>query len=409
MNPSCLIRVGIAVPLYDGFDYRVPDTMQRPAIGARVSVPFGRREKTGIVLAHPQTSSLDAKKIKPIHAVLDDEPILSAELLELLQWAARYYHHPIGEVLHQAIPQWLRQGRPVRSAVEQGWALTEAGHSALRDATSLQRAPKQAAALRLLAEHGAATRAELSTLGISADTLRRLADKALIESVDRNRPSSHSDLETPPELTADQQLVVDQVSNDPAQFRAYLLQGVTGSGKTEVYLRLIQSGLLQGLQSLLLVPEIGLTPQLVARLRKRFGTELAVLHSGLSDKERLGAWQRAHTGAARLVVGTRSAIFASLPQLGLIVVDEEHDASFKQQTGFRYNARDLAIVRARKLGIKVVLGSATPSLESLHNALTGRYALLDMPRRIGAGGQPRVQSVLILHDDRLRVPHRPNP
>jgi len=177
------------------------------------------------------------------------------------------------------------------------------------------------------------------------------------------------------------------------RFRAYLLHGVTGSGKTEVYLRLIADELAAGRQTLLLVPEIALTPQLVRRLRDRFGEELAVLHSAVTERERFDAWRRAYRSQARLVVGTRSAVFAPLPAPGLIIVDEEHDASFKQQRGFRYSARDLAVVRAQRLDVPIVLGSATPSLETFHNALQGRYHKLDLPQRIGSAGAPRVRVV----------------
>jgi primosomal protein N' (replication factor Y) len=180
-------------------------------------------------------------------------------------------------------------------------------------------------------------------------------------------------------------------------FRAFLLHGVTGSGKTEIYLRLIADELAAGRQTLLLVPEIGLTPQLIRRLQQRFGEELAVLHSAVTERERFEAWRRAYRGEARLVVGTRSAVFAPLPSPGLIIVDEEHDPSYKQQQGFRYSARDLAVVRAQRLDVPIVLGSATPSLETFHNALQGRYVKLDLPNRIGSGGVPRVRLVDLSH------------
>ena len=199
---------------------------------------------------------------------------------------------------------------------------------------------------------------------------------------------------TLPELTADQREVLAAIDAERAAgFKAHLLHGVTGSGKTEVYLRLIASELAAGRQTLLLVPEIGLTPQLVARLRSRFGGNLALLHSALTERERFESWRRAYRGEAKLVVGTRSAVFAPLPAAGLVIVDEEHDSSYKQQSGFRYSARDLAVVRARRLDVPVVLASATPSLESVHNAEQGRYRLLQMPRRIGSAGNPKLRIV----------------
>jgi primosomal protein N' (replication factor Y) len=324
----------------------------------------------------------------------------------LLQWAARYYHHPIGEVVAAALPQWLREGRPSAPSDLPGWRLTELGRT--QDiATVGARAPRQAQALETLSADAMAS-ADLRARDIAADVLQRLAAKGWIEPVtlaaaSEPRRDAHA-LETPPTLSADQAQAVEAVRASADGFRPYLLHGVTGSGKTEIYLQLIGDVLEAGGQALLLVPEIGLTPQLVARLERRFGDALAVLHSGLTDKDRFLAWLRARTGEARLVVGTRSAIFAELPDLALIVVDEEHDASFKQQTGFRYSARDLAIVRAQREDIRVLLGSATPSLESLHNVRAGRYGLLSLPQRIGSAGQPDIHVIdLNLHAQRQGI------
>ena len=254
-----------------------------------------------------------------------------------------------------------------------------------------------------------ASDADLAALDISRDVLERLADRGWIEPCEP-RPRARVAIDsgatadgsaagvtrdrTPPELTPDQLAAVTAIRAERAAgFRAYLLHGVTGSGKTEVYLRLIADELEANRQTLLLVPEIGLTPQLVARLRARFGGELALLHSGLTERERFEAWRKAWRNEARLVVGTRSAVFAPLPAAGLVIVDEEHDASYKQQSGFRYSARDLAVVRARRLGVPVVLASATPSLESFANAQQGRYHKLEMPRRIGSAGVPRMRII----------------
>ena len=252
--------------------------------------------------------------------------------MQSLRWAADYYHHPIGEVLSHALPALLRAGRALGEPDARGGG------------AAAERAPREADAL--------------------------------------------------PELTSDQLAVVSAIRAERAAgFRAYLLHGVTGSGKTEVYLRLIADELAANRQTLLLVPEIGLTPQLVARLRARFGGELALLHSGLTERERFDAWRNAFRGEAMLVVGTRSAVFAPLPAAGLVIVDEEHDASYKQQSGLRYSARDLAVVRARALGVPIVLASATPSLESFFNAEHGRYRKLEMPRRIGSAGVPRLKII----------------
>jgi primosomal protein N' (replication factor Y) len=327
-----LVRVAVPVPLADVFDYLAPAGAPLPPPGSRVRVPFGRRERVGVVVDHVQTSALAPAKLKPIREALDAHALLGEELLQSLRWAADYYHHPIGEVLSHALPALLRAGRALGEPDAHGAA------------AAAERAPREA--------------------------------------------------DTPPELTSDQLAVVSAIRAERAAgFRAYLLHGVTGSGKTEVYLRLIADELAAKRQTLLLVPEIGLTPQLVARLRARFGGELALLHSALTERERFDAWRSAFRGEARLVVGTRSAVFAPLPAAGLVIVDEEHDVSYKQQSGFKYSARDLAVVRARALGVPIVLASATPSLESFFNAEQGRYRKLTMPRRIGSAGVPHLKII----------------
>jgi len=408
-----LLRVALPVPLADTFDYLWTGNGPRPAPGTRVEVPFGRGRRIGIVVDWPSGTDLPPEKLKAAHLALDEEPLLGAELLETLRWAADYYHHPIGEVLHHALPGLLRKGRPVAARHERRLALTELGRA--QDPAALgAKAARQAAALARLAA-GPATAAALRDAGITAATLRRLEEKGWIRALPPGQPDAEcrgdrtarpaeagiaaAGGREPPPLTADQRAALDAIRRRDAT--AYLLYGVTGSGKTEVFLRLVAEQLDAGRQSLLLVPEIGLTPQLVGRLRERFGESLAVLHSGLADGERLAAWRRARSGRAGVVVGTRSAVFAPLVRPGLIVVDEEHDTSYKQQHGFRYSARDLAVLRGRRLGVPVVLASATPSLESLHNAWTGRYRLVEMPARIGAAGAPAIRVV-----DMTRHPSR---
>jgi primosomal protein N' (replication factor Y) len=394
-----LVKVAVPVPLAEAFDYVVQGAGPLPAVGCRVRVPFGRGERIGIVVEHPRETAVAAARLKPIGAVLDAKPALGEELLASLRWAAEYYHHPLGAVLSHALPGLLRAGRAIDEPPEAAWQLTELGRA--QPPAGLPRtARQQARALRALAERPLFA-SELKERDVVAATLSRLEAKGWIERVaaaprpaggGRARPV-HGAV---PELTADQRRVLDDFAATQASkaFRPYLLHGVTGSGKTEIYLRLIAAELEANRQTLLLVPEIGLTPQLTFRLAERFGEhELAVLHSAVTERERFYAWRRAYRGDARLVVGTRSAVFAPLPSLGLIVVDEEHDASYKQQTGFRYSARDLAVVRAQRLGVPIVLGSATPSLETFNNALKGRYSTLALPRRIGSAGAPRVRIV----------------
>lgn len=390
------------VPVGDGFDYRWSSPEPPPAPGTRVRVPFGSRERIGIVIADGVPASIDDAALKDITAVLDDAPLFDAELLKTLEWAAGYYHHPIGAVLQAALPAQLREGRPAKRAPEVHWRLLPAARELDLDELR-RRAPRQAEALALLQSADSLSAGDLTRTGITRDTLRRLEAKDWIgpgtadtlpqTATAMATPAGEAMLaESPPELTADQHAAVEAVRASEG-FSVSLLFGVTGSGKTEVFLRLISDALACGRQCLLLVPEIGLTPQLVRRLHARFGGGLAVFHSGLSPGERLEAWRETRSGKARLIVGTRSAAFAPLRDPGLIVIDEEHDPSYKQQSGFRYSGRDLAIVRARQLDIPVLLASATPSIESYHNAVEGRYRLVLLPRRIGAGGNPALKVI----------------
>jgi len=398
------LRVAVPVPVGDGFDYRWDGPGPPPGPGTRVRVPFGRREQIGIVIEARGASPIDDAGLKPVAEVLDDAPVLNAELLQSLDWAAGYYHHPIGEVLMQALPVLLRQGRPATPGPVAAVMATAEGHAVDLDALR-RRAPRQADALGQIRDAGCVTVGALRQAGTSAATLSRLAALGWTAATDvpaatgsgrpDNAPSGSAGLtvlESPPTLTPQQHGAVEAVRGTDG-FATVLLYGVTGSGKTEVFLQLTRDALERDRQCLLLVPEIGLTPQLVRRLSDRFGSELAVLHSGLTANERLGAWRQSAAGAAGLIVGTRSAVFAPLLRPGLIVVDEEHDPSYKQQSGFRYSARDLAIVRAQALDVPVVLASATPSLESFRNATEGRYRLVTLPERIGAGGNPTMRII----------------
>ncbi len=355
--------------------------------GMRVRVPFGRQQQIGVVVALATGSEFPLSKLKAAHAVIDEVPALPPELLEFTCWAARYYHHPVGEALATALPVLLRQGEQAVPHQQRRWHLTDSGRSAL-ESGALSRAPTQ----RALAERLAASRQGLIEGLLLGDTgrqsLRALEQKgyAAVEMVaDFGLIEGSGGASV--ELNADQAAASEAIAahND---YACYLLDGITGSGKTEVYLSAIEQTLARGEQALVLVPEIGLTPQLVERFARRFATPIALLHSGLNERERLNAWLAARSGEAAIVIGTRSAIFTPLARPGLIVVDEEHDPSFKQQDGFRYCARDLAVVRASRLGIPVVLGSATPSLESLYNVQRGRYTLLRLRQRAGGATLP---------------------
>jgi primosomal protein N' (replication factor Y) len=309
-------------------------------------------------------------------------------VLALLEWAAAYYHHPPGEVFAGALPRALRRGTPL-AATDERWAVTAEG-AAAADSGEPRRAPRQRALLGFLRERGGASAQALgSDFGSWREAARPLARRGWLSCARVERPqaaaSARLRTEGPP-LRPEQAGAVERVAAALGSYGAFVLQGVTGSGKTEVYLRLTERVIAQGGAALVLVPEIGLTPQLLGRFRERFDAQIAVLHSALTDQERLAAWRDAWSGRARIVLGTRSAVFAPVPGLGIIVVDEEHDGSFKQQEGaLRYSARDLAVVRARHARIPVLLGSATPSLETLHNADTGRYTRLRLEHRTGPG------------------------
>ena len=385
-----IVEVAVPSPLYRSFDYLVTEPFrQRLVAGQRVLVSFGRRKLVAIVLALKNHSAFDHNKLKPVLDILDPEAVLDAQLLQLIKWASQYYQHPIGDALFTALPVLLRKPDAPTISHNLVWELTDEGRQV--DTATLQRAPRQASVLMKLNAAGAELGRE--ELSVSRSVLLTLENKGWIKchAASLMSPAAPNRLTHPPALTAAQQLAIETIQQTSGQFQTYLLEGVTGSGKTEVYLQLIEPLLSQGRQVLILVPEIGLTPQLVDRFQQRFGVNIAVLHSGLNDARRLSAWQNASSGRTPLVLGTRSAIFTPIPRLSLIVVDEEHDASLKQQDGFRYSARDLAIWRARQLDIPVILGSATPALESLHNARQQRYRHLLLPERAGPALHPKMQ------------------
>lgn len=388
-----ILNIALDAPLRKTFDYRLPDghTGPPPRPGVRIRVPFSGRQLVGVLVDTSPISALPSGKLKAALAILDTEPVFDVMTFELLRFAAEYYHHPVGEVIAAALPAALRDGGATDDSCE-FWTLTAAGRVELDTPTS-RRAPRQRALLAWLAARGSATRADIAR-EFKTVLLPALRAQGWV-SAQRVLPfdsvlAVHASEVT---LTAAQVSVVESITASVGRFAAHLLYGVTGSGKTEIYLRSIAAAIAGGGQALVLVPEIGLTPQLVERFRRRFSTGIAVLHSALSNRERRDAWRAAHGGRARIIIGTRSAVFASLPDLRMIVVDEEHDASYKQQEGFRYSARDLAVWRAQRAAIPIVLGSATPSLETLDNAAQGRYSKLVLPLRPGAARAPQLNLV----------------
>ena len=388
------VSVALPVPLYSCFDYSlaasVGQDLSTPKIlpGQRVRVPFGRRELIGVVMGPPVAPS-GSRKLRPLTEVIDEAPLLPVELLDLCRWAAEYYQHPIGEVLLNAMPSALRQGRLVEISQPSLFRITAAGRAALE--TLSARARAQRGLLEALLRHPLAREAMAT---VTAAVLRAAVEKAWVASF-RSEPGAEPAVaEIPPTLTGEQAAALDSL-RPPAdgQFDVTLLEGVTGSGKTELYLRRAAETIAEGKQVLVLAPEIGLTPQLAERFAARFGSRVERYHSAMVDSERVQVWLRARAGLAPVVVGTRSAAFLPFRDLGLVIIDEEHDGSYKQQDGLRYSARDLLVVRARKLGIPVILGSATPALETLHNVRTGRYRHAQLTRRIHSAAPPTIRQL----------------
>ena len=409
---STVLRVALPVPLPRLFDYLPPPGVEAASVeaGRRILVPFGNRELCGMVVGHGMAGiGVEAGiQIKPALALPDPAPLLQGELLGSLRWLAGYLHAPLGEVLATALPAVLRRGEPLPETTHYGWRLSEAGRTALpamragkpktlamllddlRDEDGLDaESPGWRTPMRALRERGLVERLTLdrkTKLGSESPFLRK-GDS------DPNFARTRGEGNARAFPLNDEQRNAADAIRAGSGFAPFLLDGVTGSGKTEVYLDAIGDCLARGRQALVLVPEIGLTPQTLARFRTRLGVPVHALHSGLNDGERAATWLAAARGQARVIVGTRSAVFVPLPEAGLIVVDEEHDGSYKQFDGIRYHARDFAIVRARALEVPIVLGSATPSLESLHNAQAGRHAQLRLRHRAGDAKPPAVRIV----------------
>lgn len=384
-------RCAVPSPLRRHFDYRPPQEWTGTATpGARVAVPFGKRAVTAIILSITSKPSVEESKLRPATTLLDEQPLFTEAQLSLLIWAAGYYQHPIGEVLPLGLSPSERRGKSERATGQTGMRLTTRGHG-LPDGAP-HRARKQAALVSRLRE-GPATLASLKTEGFTRPVIRALVDHSLAEEIEVSA-DAHWKVQSPP-LAANpqQQAAIDSIVTTLGTFSVHLLYGVTGSGKTEVYLQAIADCLRREQQALVLLPEIALTPQTQARFEARFDAPVVTLHSGMGDAERDRAWAAARQGRAAVILGTRSSVFAPLHRPGLIVVDEEHDGAFVQQDGFRYSARDVAIKRGQLEQCPVVLGSATPSLESWHNAELGRYQRHSLTERAGAGALPKQRKI----------------
>ncbi len=389
------LKVVLPLPFRKTFEYSLPEShpeSQKVDIGQRVSVKFRSRQMTGVIMGWSASPDYAADKILSADEVLDQHSLIPSELLDLCRWAANYYHHPIGEVINAALPQFLREGKTPEKA--KAWVLTIEGKGLPQHA--LKRAKKQDALHTYLLNHEQLPHEELRSLGLNTSVTKALSDKGLIEEIEidpadqlKNTDIDQLLKETPKELNPEQEAAINQMRYH--NFHCYLLEGATGSGKTEVYLHMISRVLQAGKQVLVLIPEIGLTPQTLSRFQQRFNVNIAELHSNVSEKQRAYNWLSASTGSAKIVIGTRLASLAPMKDLGLIIIDEEHDRSYKQQDGFRYSARDLSIYRARQANIPVLLGSATPSLESLSNAIQSRYEHLRLTQRAGNAKPPVIQ------------------
>lgn len=388
-----LIQVAIAVPMPQLFDYKIDSEPTNSLLGCRVLVPFGPRKCVGIVIEVDVESEYEEAKLKSVIEVLDSQPVCSEQMLLMGRWMSDYYHYPIGEVLHTLLPAILRKvqkGKIVASDATLNYLQLTSQSAAHGDAAELlARSVKQFDLYRLL-EKGRQPLA-LVKQSFSMSIIKGLIDKALLEKIEvLESPSdwcSQLTISDKPIPNVDQAIAISTI-NLSREFSTTLIEGVTGSGKTEVYLQIIEPLLKLGKQVLILVPEIGLTPQTVGRFEKRFGIRVGTLHSNLNNAERLQVWQQARDGSLGIIIGTRSSIFTELKNPGMIIVDEEHDESYKQQDNLRYHARDIAVYRAKQLNIPLVLGSATPSLESLHNALQTKYKHILLPNRTGTSLMP---------------------
>lgn len=384
------------MPLDRLFDYLSGG--QAAQIGQRVLVPFGRRSQIGIVMGFAETSEFPIEKLKPVTQVFADELPINTETLNLIKFSADYYQYPFGQALLSALPSRLRQIAPAVSRKQYAYQLTDFGRM-----QTIEQIPKRQMVTRRVFEALQAsemlTEVELDTISSSArkSAKQLVADGwAMAKQVQADLRVLEQPSATEPDLNDEQAHAVEQIVQAANSFKSWLLHGITGSGKTEVYIRLMQHFLAdKDAQVLVLVPEINLTPQLESRFRSRFAKiPLVSLHSNLSESERLHHWQMAQSGASKIIIGTRLSIFTPLPNLKLIIIDEEHDGSYKQQDSMRYHARDIALVRAKRLNIPVVLGSATPALESWHNATANKYNLLSLNQRAVTAAQlPNIECI----------------
>ncbi|THB75098.1 MAG: primosomal protein N' [Gammaproteobacteria bacterium] len=396
---QAIYEIAVPTPLYRSFEYLAPEDGASAEIGSRVKVVFGNRNLVGVVIAIKDYSDFDISKLKPITEILDNRSLIKDETLRLAQWAIKYYQSYQGEILSLCFPTALRKGKEAAKKSEMVWVATD-------ETPYFGRAKRQQEIYEIIARSSSGLlTSQLPAPKKDAAIIRQLAKRGAIKKqpiqICKQPETYKTDTIHDLQLNSEQQQAYDSICSNLNSYKAHLIFGITGSGKTEVFIQVIRQILQKGKQALILVPEIGLTPQLVKRFTDRFHEKIVTIHSEMSETEKLNSWLAAQDGAAKIVIGTRSALFTPFADLGLVIIDEEHDLSFKQQEGIRYSARDMAVTRAHMRNIPIVLCSATPSLESLNNASQGRYNLLQLTQRAGKAKQPNI-SIIDIRNQKLQ-------
>jgi primosomal protein N' (replication factor Y) len=393
---SDLVEVLVPIPLMEKFSYLPPkNNTSLLKQGSRVLIPFGKRTLVGVVWSFSKKDSTDKRKYRHIVEVLDEAPLLDAHSINLAEWASRYYHYPLGEIIAYFFPPSIRKGKEAKFRESKYLELTSKG--SFLQSEDLARAPIQQKLLALLKEKKEITLKSAQAFGISTTAINSLIEKGYINRFSRElspyKKLENKKLLPSKKLNPEQKEAVKAINSAQGKNITFLLDGITGSGKTEVYLQAIQEVVNQGKQALILIPEIGLAPQAEERFKEYFGDRVMSFHSAKNDREKVDAWLGASRGLVDIIIGTRSSVFLPMKNLGIIIVDEEHDLSFKQMDKFRYSARDMALYRAKLEKVPVVLASATPSLETLKNAEEDKYKVLKLSKRATGASLPTFQAV----------------
>ncbi len=388
------VEVLVPIPIPEKFSYLLPNQMKAspPKPGTRVIVPFGNRNLVGVVWNVGNGIAPKGKKLKYLKEVLDYQPLLDKASLNLADWASRYYHYPLGDVISYFFPPPIRKGQEAKFVEIKFLELTNKGEFV--NIEELSKSPNQKKLIEVLQKKKTLSQRAANAYGVNSSSINALIDKGLISRYMRElSPYKKEEFSiakgVKKKLNNEQKFAVDSIINSKNQNRVFLLNGITGSGKTEVYLQAIQEVIKKGKQALILIPEIGLAPQAEERFKKYFGERVLSFHSAKNNREKVDAWLGASKGLIDIVIGTRSSVFMPMKDIGIIVVDEEHDLSYKQVDRFRYSARDIALYRAKIEKIPVVLASATPSLETLNNSLQGKYEILNLTKRATGANLPK--------------------